>query len=61
MVREIQDYWDSADIDYLVKMTKSDMLELLDSIAAKYSNQNISITILDDHTSFECMDERGLN
>lgn len=39
MVREIQDYWDSADIDYLVKMTKSDMLELLDSIAAKYSNQ----------------------
>lgn len=61
MVREIKDYWDSADIDYLVKMTESDMLELLDSIAAKYSNQYITITILDDHTGFECMDERGLN
>lgn len=61
MIKSIQEYWDSTDIDNLVKMTESDILELLDSIASKYSNRYITITILDDHTSFECMDERGLN
>lgn len=61
MIKSIQEYWDSTDIDYLVKMTESDILELLDSIASKYSNRYITIMILDDHTSFERMDERGLN
>ncbi|MDE6053823.1 MAG: M56 family metallopeptidase [Lachnospiraceae bacterium] len=61
MVHEIQDSWDSSDIDEILQMTKSDMLEWLQSIAAKYSNRNIIITILDDQTYFECMDERGLN
>ena len=60
MVREIQDYWESADIDEIVQMTESEMLEWLHSIAAKYSNQNITITILDDQTLFECMDERDV-
>jgi len=61
MMREIQDYWDLADIDEILQMTKNDMLELLHSIAAKYSSQNVTITILDDQTYFECMDERALN
>lgn len=61
MVREIQDYWDSSDIDGILQMTKSDMLEFLRSIAAKYSNRNITITILGDQTYFECMDERSLH
>ena len=60
MVREIQDYWESADIDEIVQMTESEMLEWLHSIAAKYSNRNITITILDDQTQFECMDERDV-
>lgn len=61
MMHEIQDYWDSSDIDEILQMTKTDMLEWLQSIASKYSNRNITITILDDQTYFECMDERGLN
>ena len=60
MVREIQDYWESADIDEIVQMTESEMLEWLHSIAAKYSNRNITITILDDQTQFESMDERDV-
>lgn len=60
MMREIQDYWESADIDEIVQMTESEMLEWLHSIAAKYSNRNITITILDDQTQFECMDERDV-
>lgn len=60
MVREIQDYWESADIDEIVQMTEGEMLEWLHSIAAKYSNRNITITILDDQTQFECMDERDV-
>ena len=35
-------------------------LEWLKSIASKYSNRNITITILDDQTYFECMDERAM-
>lgn len=60
MVREIQDYWESSDIDEILQMTESDMLEWLHSIAAKYSSRNVTITILDDQTGFECMDERGI-
>lgn len=60
MVREIQDYWDSADINEILRLTKSDLLKQLQSIAAKYSNRNIAITILDDQTYFESMDERML-
>ncbi len=60
MVREIQDYWESSDIDEILQMTESDMLEWLQSIAAKYSSRNVTITILDDQTGFECMDERGI-
>ncbi len=60
MVREIQDYWDSADINEILQLAKSDLLKQLQSIAAKYSNQNIAITILDDQTYFESMDERML-
>ena len=60
MMREIQDYWESADIDEIVQMTESEMLEWLHSIAAKYSSRNITITILDDQTQFECKDERDV-
>lgn len=60
MVREIQERWDSSDIDEIVQMTESDMLEWLHAVAAKYSNRKITITIVDDRTQFECMDERGI-
>lgn len=61
MIREIQDYWDSADIDEILLLTENDIQELLNAIAAKYSDQNLTITILEDQMSFESMDERGLN
>lgn len=60
MMREIQDYWASSDIDEILQMTESDMSELLHAAAEKYSSRNITITILDDGTRFECMDERGI-
>ncbi len=60
MMREIQDYWASSDIDEILQMTESDMSELLHAAAKKYSSRNITITILDDGTRFECMDERGI-
>ena len=43
-----------------MQMTESEMLEWLHSIAAKYSSRNITITILDDQTQFECKDERDV-
>ncbi|MDE6941475.1 MAG: hypothetical protein K2P40_11110 [Lachnospiraceae bacterium] len=60
MMREIQDHWASSDIDEILQMTESDMSELLHAAAEKYSTRNITITILDDGTRFECMDERGI-
>lgn len=60
MMDDIENYWVSSEMDEILGMTKSDMLDALHKIAAKNSNCNVTITIMDERTSFECMDERAL-
>ncbi len=59
MTDSIRSYWESTDIDTLMAMSESDMLEFLHTVAAKYSSQSITITIVDDQTAFERMNERN--
>ncbi|MDC7288071.1 M56 family metallopeptidase [Blautia schinkii] len=58
MENDIKEFWDGTDIEDLLKMTESDVIEKLNEIAAKNSNDKIVITIREDGIGFESMDER---
>ncbi|MDE7324638.1 MAG: M56 family metallopeptidase [Lachnospiraceae bacterium] len=60
MIDSIRGFWESSTVDQLVAMTEDEMLEMLHLIAEKYSSRNVTITVLDDKTAFERMDEREL-
>lgn len=57
MMKGIQDYWNSTDIEEMLHMTEEDIVSKLKEIAAEYSNDNITITIREDSVSFERMIE----
>lgn len=52
-------FWDNTDIEYLLKMNESDVVEELEKLAALCSNDGVTITIDEEQVQFECMDERG--
>lgn len=58
MMDSIRGYWESSTVDQMVGKTEEEILDTLHAIAEKYSSRSITITIHDDQTSFECMDER---
>ncbi|MBD5505493.1 MAG: hypothetical protein HDR09_17595, partial [Lachnospiraceae bacterium] len=59
MLDGIEAFWEQTDIEELLKMDKSDIIEKLNELAKKYSTRNITITVArDDQIGFECMDER---
>ena len=58
MMDSIRGFWEASTVDQLVQMTEKERLETLHAIAEKYSSRGITITILDDQTAFEAMDER---
>lgn len=61
MLKGIEDFWEQTDIDELLKMEKTDIIEKLNELAKKYSTQNITFTIMpEDQIGFERMDERSL-
>ncbi len=59
VVAAIQDFWIKTDLETLQDMTREDVLDKLESIAARYSNDQITIAILEDQLYFEHMDERA--
>lgn len=60
MIYDIEDFWNETDIENMLKMNKSDVVEKLSEIAEKYSDSNITITVNGNHISFEKMDEREI-
>lgn len=57
----IQDFWNKTDIEEVLSMTEDDIAGKLKEIAAKYSSDNIAVTIHEDQVHFESMDERACN
>ena len=57
---EVRAYWDETGIEELLTLNKQAVLAKLNAIAAKYSGDKITISILPDQLSFEAMDERGI-
>lgn len=60
MIRDAQAFWSKTPLDELLEMTKQDIVSQLASVAAKYSNDVITIKITADDVHFESVDERML-
>ncbi len=58
VIRDIENLWESTDVEAFLQMTREDVLKKLEEIAAKYSNGRIEITIDKERVYFEEMDER---
>ena len=60
MINGIRDFWNGTDIEQMLTMTEGDVARRLKEIAARYSNNQIAITIHEDSVHFEKMDERNI-
>ena len=58
VIRDIENLWESTDVEAFLQMTREDVLKKLEEIAAKYSDGRIEITIDKERVYFEEMDER---
>lgn len=61
MMQAVEDFWEEADFEELMKLERQDIVAALQEIAARCSNEQIAFTVRKDHVSFEKMDERGLD
>lgn len=59
VIDAIEDFWVKTDLEALQDMTREDVLDRLESIAARYSGNQITFTMLEDQLYFEHMDERA--
>lgn len=60
MIQGVEDFWNKTDLEEMLKMTKKDIVETLQRIAAEHSDAQITITVREDFVGFEKMDERDL-
>lgn len=58
MINAIHTFWNNTDIEYILKMSKSDIVQELEKMAVKYSTDHVTITINEEQVHFERMDER---
>ena len=59
MLRGTEDFWSGTDIEEMLRMTKDDMAQKLQEIAAEYSGADVTVTIREDSVWFKKMDERS--
>lgn len=58
MINAIHVFWNNTDIEYILKMSESDIIQELEKMAAKYSTDHITITTDEEQVHFERIDER---
>lgn len=58
MINAIHAFWNNTDIENILKMSESDIVQELEKMAAKYSTDHVTITIHEEQVHFERMDER---
>ncbi|MCM1263441.1 MAG: hypothetical protein NC313_12050 [Butyrivibrio sp.] len=58
MINAIRAFWNNTDIEKLLKMNKSDIVQELEKMAAAYGTDYVTITIDRERIHFECMNER---
>ncbi len=60
MIKGVEDFWNETDLEDMLKLTKKDIVETLQRIAAEHSDEKITITVREDFVGFEKVDERDL-
>lgn len=58
MINAIHAFWNNTDIENILKMSESDIVQELEKMVAKYSTDHVTITINEEQVHFERMDER---
>ncbi len=58
MINAIHAFWNNTDIEKLLKMSESDIVQEFENMAETYSTDHVAITIDKECIHFECMDER---
>ncbi len=58
MINAVHAFWNNTDIEKLLKMGESDIVQELENMAETYSTDHVAITIDKERIHFECMDER---
>lgn len=58
-INAIKTFWENTDIETMLKMNESDIIEKLEKIAATYSSDEITIKINKKKVHFEKIDERA--
>ena len=58
MINAIHAFWNNTDIEKLLKMSESDIVQELENMAETYSTDYVTITTDKERIHFECMDER---
>lgn len=58
MINAIHAFWNNIDIEKLLKMSESDIVQELENMAEIYSTDYVTITTDKEQIHFECMDER---
>ena len=61
MINAVQAFWNDTDIEILLKMNGSDIVEELEKMAETFSTNYIVITTDEEQVHFERMDERNVN
>lgn len=59
MINAVEKFWDDTTLDNLLTMTKSDMISRLNSLAAEFSSDAITITVNAEQVHFEHTEERA--
>jgi len=59
MMKAVQDFWNKADTEELLKMSEADIVAKLRKIAAEYSTSKMIITVDNEQVYFEHTDERA--
>lgn len=57
MISAVRRFWDETTLEDLLAMTESDIISRLASLAAEYSNRDITITINEEQVHFEHAEE----
>lgn len=58
MINAVHAFWNSADIEDILTMGESDIVQELEKLAAAYSTNYVTITVNEEQVHFERMDER---
>ncbi len=58
MINAVRAFWNNTDVESLLKMSESDIVQELEILAAAYSTDDITITTSEEQVHFERMDER---